>query len=250
MECGTPLDLSTTGASAFDGWSAAPCSHVTASGDAVGRRGRKKMRRYLGVLAAVLCLSAGSAKAATVFSDNFNSENGGVGVLNYGTDVGTFAHFGISGGSVDLIGNGYFDFYPGNGLYVDLDGSTSGAGLMSANPISLGPGSYTLSFYLGGNQRGYPDDAVSVNVFGSSSYGSGSYNLTSSDPLAQHQISFTLGAPDAVKFSFQNAGGDNVGAILDNITIDSNEQAPVPEPASMLLLGSGIVAVARRRWLA
>ena len=207
------------------------------------------MRRYLGVLAAVLCLSAGSANAATIFSDNFNSENGGTGALNYAG----FSQFAISGGTVDLIGNGFFDFYPGNGLYVDLDGSTNDAGLMTADPFILGPGSYTLSFYLGGSTRGDAPNAVNVNVTGllGGSYASPTYTLASSDPLALKQVGFTIGVPgDLLWFSFQNAGGDNVGAILDNVSLDSNETAPVPEPASMLLLGSGIVAVARRRWLA
>ncbi|MDJ1174791.1 hypothetical protein [Roseofilum capinflatum] len=58
-----------------------------------------------------------SASAQTILlEDNFNSENVGVPKLN---------HFGLANwdvvdGSVDLIGNGYYDFFPGQGLFLDL----------------------------------------------------------------------------------------------------------------------------------
>ena len=62
-----------------------------------------------------LSFSGFSANAGVIFSDNFNAENGGTGVLNYNS----FNNWTVTDGTVDLIGNGFFDFYPGNGLYVD-----------------------------------------------------------------------------------------------------------------------------------
>ena len=63
------------------------------------------------------------AQAATFsFTDNFSSENGGVAQLAY---TG-FANWNVTAADVDLIGNGNFDFFPGNNLYVDLNGSAPG----------------------------------------------------------------------------------------------------------------------------
>lgn len=108
--------------------------------------------------------------------DNFNGENGGVGVLNYGG----FANWTVGSGTVDLIGNGFFDFYPGNGLYVDLYGSTSDAGVLTSMALNLGPGTYTLQFVLAGSTRG---DTNSVNVSLGALFNE-TFTLASSDPFA------------------------------------------------------------------
>ena len=60
--------------------------------------------------AALTAALTGAASAAPLFSDNFNAQNGGVGTLNFSG----FTNWTVSNGSVDLIGNGFFDFYPGD----------------------------------------------------------------------------------------------------------------------------------------
>ena len=180
------------------------------------------------MLIGMLVLGLGtSAQAITIFEDNFNSENGGAGALNYSG----FSNWTISSGTVDLIGNGFFDFYPGNGLYVDLDGSTVDAGLMTSNMI-FSPGTYTLSFDLGGSQRGDSND-VTV-TFGTYSE---VFTRASSAPLALVTRTITIDTSGAL--SFNNAGGDNVGAILDNVSVATT----VPEPSTMILIGTGIVGM-------
>src|SRR6185436_18149491 len=106
-------------------------------------------------LAIAFCVTSGNA--ATIFSDNFNGEHGGTGQLNFAG----FTKWSVSNGAVDLIGNGFFDFFPSNGLYVDLDGTTLQAGLLSSTAIALAPGTYTVQFALGGSHRG---DTNSVRV--------------------------------------------------------------------------------------
>ncbi len=187
------------------------------------------------ILTAIVASSPG-LRAANVFSDDFNSENGTVGVLNY---TG-FANFSVSDGTVDLIGNGFFDFYPGNGLYVDLDGSTGDAGVFTSSSLLLAPGSYVLSFQLGGSQRG-SSESVSVDV--ETGITSGNYVLGSADPLTTYTLPFVVAAPTSINLVFSNTGGDNIGAILDNVSLDTVSTG-VPDASSTLgLLSLGVAGL-------
>jgi hypothetical protein len=94
----------------------------------------------------------------------------GEGHLNYNYNY-SFINWDVEDGFVDLIGNGFFDFLPGNGLYVDLAGSSGptvpNGRMVSKTPFSLVAGeSYRLSVTLAGNQReaGTPYSAK-VQVF-------------------------------------------------------------------------------------
>jgi hypothetical protein len=49
--------------------------------------------------------------------------------------------------------------------------------------------------------------------------------------------------------SFENAGGDNIGMLLDNVKVEQHVAA-IPEPQTYALMGMGLLAVgfaARRR---
>jgi hypothetical protein len=192
------------------------------------------------ILAALaLLLVARPGVAGPFFFDNFNSENGAVETLNYNS----FANFQITNGTVDLIGTGgVYDFLPGNGLYVDLDGSRFDAGLQTANPLALAAGNYVLSFDMAGSQRG-STETVNINVFGglSASYTSLVLSLMSTDPFVSFAVPFSIGSADSVQFSFANTGSDNIGLLLDNVSLDT---AAVPEPSTFALIGLGGLAVA------
>jgi len=182
-------------------------------------------------LAAAL-LGTVNAHALTIFSDNFN---GDAPQLNRTTFVGGWA---VSDGAVDLIGAGFFDLHPGNGNYVDLDGSTSNAGVFSKT-LTLAAGvTYSASFVLAGSARG---DSNTVDVaFGTST---AAYTRASSDPFAvAAPISFTPGTSGNYTLSFANQGGDNLGAILDNVSVESIG-APIPEPGTYALMFAGLAAV-------
>lgn len=187
------------------------------------------MKIKLAIMAAtVVSVFSVSATAATVFSDNFDTD---ALALNQTIFNGGWV---VSGGTVDLIGNpGFFDFLPGNGRYVDLDGSSSQAGEFHKD-LSLTAGlQYTLAFDLAGSQRGSVEN-VNVN------FGSAVDNLTvnSSDGFSNHTLLFTPSTTGIYSLIFQNAGGDNVGALLDNVSVSA---VPEPETYAMLLAGLGLL---------
>jgi hypothetical protein len=181
------------------------------------------------VFASLMLSIQNMASANIIFSDNFDSENGG----NYALNYAGFTNWQVTNGTVDLIGaNSPWDLQPGNGLYIDLDGSTNSAGLFS-KAFTLTPGQYELSFSLAGSHRGTTED-VTVEVGDPLFFEM--FELNTDQDFEQIIRHFTVPETETnVTLSFHNAGGDNIGALLDNVKL-----ASIPEPASISLLGFGL----------
>ena len=194
------------------------------------------MINRFGLAAIVLgCASGFSANASNlVFADNFDGNTVGLNKAPTGWTV--------TDGTVDIIGAGYIDFLQGHGYYIDLDGSTNNAGVMSTSLALIAGLTYTAEFSLAGNQRNGSTESVAVS-FGDASL---IYALPSSQAFATYSLVFSPAISGSYALSFSNAGGDNVGALLDDVRVTA-----VPEPKSLeLLLAGGLVvvgAVARRR---
>jgi hypothetical protein len=190
------------------------------------------------LILAGLLASASAAQALTIFADDFDADTNG---LNKTSFVGGWT---VANGTVDMIGAPppFFDLIPGNGHYVDLDGSTSNAGEFSKVLSLIGGVTYTASFQLAGSHRG---DTNIVDVsFGASL---GTFTLASADPLGTQTLVFTPGASGLFSLTFANRGGDNLGALLDNVEVAT---AVIPEPSTYALMLAGLAGigfVARRR---
>jgi len=187
----------------------------------------------LGLCTCALSAFTSGAHAAVLFSDDFDSNATGLNAVPAGWTV--------SNGTVDIIGNGFFDFYPGNGAYIDLDGSTNDAGELSQSFSLTGGVTYNASFTLGGSTRG--DSNVVDVAFGTAFQ---SFTLASNDPLALYTIGFTPATDGSYALTFANQSGDNLGIIL--LDVEITNVIPEPETYALMLAGLGMLgAVSRRR---
>jgi hypothetical protein len=163
-------------------------------------------------------------------------------------DYSSFLNWEVIAGSVDLIGNGFCDFLPGNGLYVDMvgsspypqtnDGSTTpfGATIRTIDRFNIAAGAdYTISFNAAGNNRQSPAAGIqSVKVFLRDP------NAPDSDPnIFEHIVapswnsgfqkySFTFKSPISAnaKIYFQQIlAVGRCGNLLDDIRLSDSSKA-------------------------
>jgi len=150
--------------------------------------------------------------ASVLFEDTFESENGRKGQLNY---TG-FKNWDVIQGSVDLIGRGFWDYFPDHGLHVDLDGTTGKAGTLSSKKIfRLEQGSYRLEFDLAGNPLSGPN---TVTVRLGRVYNE-VFTLGKKEPFRKITRNISVSTMEDTRLVFQHAGGDDQGLFLDNIRL-------------------------------
>jgi hypothetical protein len=166
------------------------------------------MKLVVSIVAAVFLFSL-PASASSILVQPFSTENGGVGAL----DFTEFAGAAVSGRASELSGTG-FDVFPG--------GVFAGGGLVLSSGQFVMPSGLALP-QVGGESR-------LATVFGVLSASFGGLTVSSQDgaEFAAVNVPITFGAGDRPTISFEPS------------------LAAIPEPATGLLLLTGLVAACRR----
>ncbi len=172
-----------------------------------------------------------ATQAGVIFSDGFEGDAQGLNLVPATWTI-------TNGGTVDIIG---FGCHSGSNC-VDLDGTSSLAAVLAHTFSATSGVNYNLSFWLGGSLRG---DVNTVDIL----LGTAALTVASIAGNAaptQYNLGWTATSTGTAAFSFHNLGGDNVGAILDDVVLTSDSSA-VPEPGTCVLLGAGLAGLAALR---
>ncbi len=198
-------------------------------------------------LAAALALGApATAGAAVLFSEDFDEVPAGS-----NNNFTAFDSFTVTAGSVDAFTDGGFGLSCPSLGCVDLDGSTLAAGRMKSTTVFTFEGgkTYRLEANVSGNQRGGASDVFTIGITG---FGSSAAPIDPAQPFEARGITFSSG-PATSDFSgrifLENDGGDNVGVIIDSVTLIEVETGVVPLPATLPLAAAalGLLGLVRRR---
>lgn len=153
---------------------------------------------------------------AILLQDDLDSENGGVATTNY---TG-FENWNVTRPCVDLHGPGSIDPMPGNGLYIDMDGSCASAGRMETKEnFALDPGNYKIEMVLGGNNQDFPADVMTISV---GSVFSETITVPEAEPFNIRTFTFTVAAATTGRMVLDHAGGDEQGILIDAIRLSEN----------------------------
>ncbi len=196
------------------------------------------IRTLLTSAVVALSVSTAASAATTLFEDNFDNDT-------QGTPQPSLDNWTVGGtGTIDVIGTGFYDFYPGNGNYIDLNGSPGAGSITTTDPLGMVVGqTYELSFDYGVNLT---SAGLEELLFG---FGTTTFSLLieGAIDLTHYVVSFVYdGSGDFLFFadSGVNSPNDNGGPVVDNIQLSA---VPLPAAGLLLLGGLGALGALRRR---
>jgi hypothetical protein len=189
-------------------------------------------RRISGWSAVAICAMALAAEGATttLLSDGFEEDP----VI--GNGLTNLTQWTATRGSVDVVAAGRFGV-TGRGRFIDLDGATNlAARLESKEDFALSPGTYTLSFDVGGSMRTFPGTNPNTMTVSLGDVFSTTITKNFNDPFVTESFPITVTSATTGRLVFDHAGGDNVGLLLDNVLLTQGSSAgpvPIPLPAAV-----------------
>jgi hypothetical protein len=152
---------------------------------------------------------------AVLLQDDMDDENNGVAKTNY---TG-FENWNVTRECVDLHGPGSIDPMPGNGLYIDMDGSCDSAGRMESKEVfTLEVKTYKLEMVIGGNNQDAPTDNMTITL------GAWSETITvpEDEPFNIRTFTIPVSAATNARLILDHAGADMQGILIDAIRLSEN----------------------------
>lgn len=143
--------------------------------------------------------------------------------------------------TIDVVGPGSHINTCANGSQrcLDMTGTSGSSGSIFGFVTLVANQQYTVSFWLSGSQRNLGFNTLSDTVEASVNGVITSYTMAWDAPWQQFSVSTIADPTGVVQISFAGLGDDNVGLLLDDVSIQGT-----PEPATYALCGTALILLA------